>query len=82
MDEEPDKSCDIGSQRRGIFVANQPENANLKGQTNTSTTDAERSKAITIRQACSSHNIKTLIVLATTEHGLVDDEVRREACMF
>ena len=42
---------------------------------------ARAEKAETIRQACDARDIGTLISSATTEGGLLDDELRQRACM-
>ena len=40
----------------------------------------ERNKAAAILQACRIHDLEALISLATSESGLVEDEVRQTAC--
>ena len=46
-----------------------------------SLTAYDREKATEILQACRAHDLDTLISLATSKSGLVEDEVRRTACM-
>jgi non-canonical (house-cleaning) NTP pyrophosphatase len=43
---------------------------------------ARAEKAEAIRQACDTRDIERLISYATTEGGLLDDELRQRACMF
>lgn len=82
MNEEPYPSWDINNRQDTPSVANHSETAMLKGMDNISMTDAERTKKMAILQACRSHSLETLVTLATTEHGLIDDEVRKKACTF
>lgn len=44
------------------------------------TNKARAEKPEAIRQACDSRDIEALVSYATTEGGLLEDEVRRRAC--
>lgn len=44
------------------------------------TKQARAEKAEAIRKACDSHDVETLVSHATSEGGLLDDELRRKAC--
>lgn len=41
---------------------------------------AKAEKAEAIRQACNSHDLEALASLATSEGGLMEDELRQVAC--
>ena len=63
------------------LAVNQAEDSPRRQIDTSSITSAQRTKATTVLHACRSQDLDTLITLATTEHGLVDDEVRQTACM-
>lgn len=41
---------------------------------------ARAEKAQAIRQACDTHDVEALISYATSEGGLIEDELRQKAC--
>ena len=82
MDEELSPSWDTSSRQDTLSLANRSDRAELRGPDERSMTDAERPKIVAVLQACKTHSLNTLITLATAEHGLIDDEVRRKACTF
>jgi len=40
----------------------------------------ETNKVMQILQACRDHDLEALSALATSKHGLIEDEIRRTAC--
>ena len=43
---------------------------------------ARAEKADAIRQACDCHDVEALVSFATSEGGLLEDELRQKACMY
>ncbi|KAK5187961.1 GTPase-activating protein gyp8, partial [Cryomyces antarcticus] len=43
--------------------------------------EAEGSKVVQILEACRNRDVEALAALATSRHGLVEDEIRRAACV-
>jgi hypothetical protein len=65
-----------GATKGRDFGAEEPP----EDQDQTPMTPSREKKQEQILEACSSRDVETLVQLATSEHGLLHDELRRAAC--
>ena len=80
MDGEAVQAWSVDTLPDAKLEPDQPVTSQQRHVDTSSIVDARQVKATTVLHACRSHDLDTLITLATTEHGLGDDEVRRTAC--
>ena len=71
-----------GVSTKSLSSVNAPIRTTLRQWQGKALSPAEYDKAINVVKVCNEdHDIETLITLASSRYGLVNDEVRRKACM-
>ena len=77
---------DSSSQSSEVFGNEKISDSSLKNSEESLNTQqfkkVRAEKADAIRQACDSHDVEALVSFATSDGGLLEDELRQKACTY